>query len=157
MRVGVPREIKPDEYRVGLTPTAVREYVSRGHEVIVEKGAGAGAGYPDNAYVKAGATIALDADGVFSGAKLIVKVKEPQPVEWARLTDKHILFTYLHLAPDPDQADGLLASGCAAIAYETVTDSAGCLPRLGPMLEVVRAVAGFSAGADLRKHNTRTR
>ena len=153
MRVGVPREIKPDEYRVGLTPTAVREYVSHGHEVIVETTAGAGAGYPDEAYVKAGAMIAPDAAAVFTGAELIVKVKEPQPVEWARLTDKHILFTYLHLAPDPAQADGLLASGCAAIAYETVTDAQGGLPLLAPMSEVAGRLAVFSAGETLLKHN----
>ena len=101
MRVGVPREIKPDEYRVGLTPTAAREYVSQGHEVIVETTAGQGAGYPDEAYVRAGAKIAPDAAAVFEAAELIIKVKEPQAVEWARLTPKHILFTYLHLAPDP--------------------------------------------------------
>ncbi len=153
MRVGVPREIKPDEYRVGLTPTAVREYVSHGHEVIVEAGAGVGAGYPDAAYKRAGAAIAPDADAVFSGAELIVKVKEPQAVEWARLTDKHILFTYLHLAPDPAQAEGLLASGCAAIAYETVTDANGGLPLLAPMSEVAGRIAVFSAGETLLKHN----
>jgi len=153
MRVGVPREIKPDEYRVGLTPTAVREYVSRGHEVVVEAGAGVGAGYPDQAYTRAGAKILPDADAVFSAAQLIVKVKEPQPVEWARLTSNHILFTYLHLAPDPEQADGLLKSGCAAIAYETVTDAQGGLPLLAPMSEVAGRIAVFSAGETLLKHN----
>jgi len=153
MRVGVPREIKPDEYRVGLPPTAVREYVLRGHEVIVEAGAGIGAGYADAAYVKAGAKIVPDADAVFSGAQMIVKVKEPQPVEWARLTNDHILFTYLHLAPDPAQTEGLLASGCAAIAYETVTDANGGLPLLAPMSEVAGRIAIFSAGETLLKHN----
>jgi alanine dehydrogenase len=153
MRVGVPREIKPDEYRVGLTPTAAREYVSHGHQVLVETGAGAGAGYPDDAYVRAGATIAPDAPAVFAGAELIVKVKEPQAVEWACLTPKHILFTYLHLAPDPAQAEGLLASGCAAIAYETVTDDHGGLPLLAPMSEVAGRIAVFSAGETLLKHN----
>jgi alanine dehydrogenase len=153
MRVGVPREIKPDEYRVGLTPTAVREYVTRGHEVLVEKGAGAGAGYSDQAYTRAGAKILGSADEVFAEAELIVKVKEPQPVEWARLTPKHILFTYLHLAPDPEQADGLLKSGCAGIAYETVTDDAGGLPLLAPMSEVAGRIAVFSAGETLLKHN----
>src|SRR4051794_5246368 len=108
MRVGVPREIKSDEYRVGLTPTAVREYVTHGHEVVVEMGAGDGAGYSDALYKRAGATVMPTAEDVFAEARMIVKVKEPQPVEWARLTDKHILFTYLHLAPDPDQANGLL-------------------------------------------------
>jgi alanine dehydrogenase len=153
MRVGAPREIKPDEYRVGLTPTAVREYVTHGHEVVVETGAGTGAGYADDAYVRAGAKIAPDAEAVFGEAQLIVKVKEPQPVEWARLSEAHILFTYLHLAPDPAQAEGLLASGCAAIAYETVTDDAGGLPLLAPMSEVAGRIAVFSAGETLLKHN----
>jgi alanine dehydrogenase len=153
MRVGVPREIKPDEYRVGLTPTAVREYVSHGHEVVVEAGAGVGAGYPDQLYVRAGATIAPDAAAVFEAAELIVKVKEPQRSEWTKLTKKHILFTYLHLAPDPEQTEGLLASGCAAIAYETVTDDAGGLPLLAPMSEVAGRIAVFSAGETLLKHN----
>jgi alanine dehydrogenase len=153
MRVGVPREIKPDEYRVGLTPTAVREYVTHGHEVVVETGAGSGAGYADEAYVRAGAKIVADAEAVFREAELIVKVKEPQAVEWARLTKKHILFTYLHLAPDPAQTEGLLKSGCAAIAYETVTDDAGGLPLLAPMSEVAGRIAVFSAGETLLKHN----
>ena len=108
MRVGVPKEIKPDEYRVGLTPTAAREYVSRGHEVLVQTGAGVGAGFPDEAYTRAGAKIVADADAVFAQAEMIVKVKEPQPAEWVKLKPHHILFTYLHLAPDPDQTEGLL-------------------------------------------------
>ena len=153
MRIGVPREIKPDEYRVGLTPTAVREYVARGHEVAVEPGAGAEAGYPDAAYQRAGARLVGQPEEVFASAELIIKVKEPQPSEWARLTDRHILFTYLHLAPDPEQAEGLLTSGCAAIAYETVTDAAGGLPLLAPMSEVAGRIAVFSAGETLLKHN----
>ncbi len=153
MRVGVPREIKPGEHRVGLTPTAVREYVAHGHEVLVERSAGDGAGYPDEVYRRAGAKIVADAGAVFSGARLIVKVKEPQPEEWARLAADHILFTYLHLAPDPDQAEGLLQSGCAGIAYETVTDAAGGLPLLAPMSEVAGRIAVFSAGETLLKHN----
>ena len=153
MRVGVPREIKPDEYRVGLPPMAVREYVTHGHEVIVEQGAGEGAGYADALYIRAGATIVPDAAAVFAGAEMIVKVKEPQAVEWARLTPRHILFTYLHLAPDPAQTEGLLASGCAAIAYETVTDAQGGLPLLAPMSEVAGRIAVFSAGETLLKHN----
>ncbi|WP_337189056.1 alanine dehydrogenase [Phenylobacterium sp.] len=153
MRVGVPREIKPDEYRVGLTPTAVREYVGRGHEVFVETGAGVGAGYGDDLYARAGASLLPDAAAVFDAARLIVKVKEPQAPEWARLTKDHILFTYLHLAPDPTQAEGLLASGCAAIAYETVTDADGGLPLLAPMSEVAGRLAVLSAGATLLKHN----
>jgi len=153
MRIGVPREIKPDEYRVGLTPTAVREYVARGHEVSVEQGAGAGAGYADELYRRAGATLLPKAEAVFEAAELVIKVKEPQPQEWARLTERHILFTYLHLAPDPAQAEGLLKSGCAAIAYETVTDAAGGLPLLAPMSEVAGRIAVFSAGETLLKHN----
>jgi len=153
MRVGVPKEIKPGEYRVGLTPTAVREYVTHGHAVLVETGAGQGAGYEDAAYVKAGADLAPDAAQVFEAAELIVKVKEPQAVEWARLKPSHILFTYLHLAPDPAQAEGLLQSGCAAIAYETVTDRQGGLPLLAPMSEVAGRIAVFSAAETLLKHN----
>ena len=153
MKVGVPSEIKPNEHRVGLTPTAVREYVTHGHEVLIQAGAGGGAGYADEAYARAGALIVPDAEAVFGGAELIVKVKEPQAAEWARLNDRHILFTYLHLAPDPDQANGLLASGCAAIAYETVTDAAGGLPLLAPMSEVAGRIAVFSAGETLLKHN----
>lgn len=153
MKVGVPSEIKPNEHRVGLTPTAVREYVERGHEVAVQAGAGTGAGYADEAYLRAGAAIVADAEAIFAASKLIVKVKEPQPSEWVRLTADHILFTYLHLAPDPEQADGLLASGCAGIAYETVTDVAGGLPLLAPMSEVAGRIAVFSAGETLLKHN----
>jgi len=153
MRVGVPTEIKPGEYRVGLTPTAAREYGVHGHQVLVQSGAGLGAGYDDAAYVRAGAQIVPDAETVFSAAELIVKVKEPQAAEWARLQPRHILFTYLHLAPDPAQAEGLLASGCAAIAYETVTDKAGGLPLLAPMSEVAGRIAVFSAAETLLKHN----
>lgn len=153
MRVGVPAEIKPGEHRVGLTPTAVREYVAHGHTVIVEAGAGQGAGYADEAFRKAGATIVADADAVFAGAEMIVKVKEPQKVEWERLEPRHILFTYLHLAPDPAQTEGLVKSGCAAIAYETVTDARGGLPLLAPMSEVAGRIAVFSAAETLLKHN----
>ncbi len=153
MRVGVPIEIKPSEYRVGLTPSAVREYVHRGHQVLVQAGAGVGAGYNDGLYVKAGAEIAPSATAVFEGADLIVKVKEPQPGEWAMLEARHILFTYLHLAPDPAQTEGLLKSGCAAVAYETVTDERGGLPLLAPMSEVAGRIAVFSAAETLLKHN----
>jgi alanine dehydrogenase len=153
MRVGVPKEIKPDEYRVGLTPAAAREYVTHGHDVIVQTGAGDGAGYTDDDYAKAGAKIVPDADAVFSGAKMIVKVKEPQKIEWEKLTGDHILFTYLHLAPDPAQTEGLLSSGCTAIAYETVTDARGGLPLLAPMSEVAGRIAVFSAAETLLKHN----
>jgi alanine dehydrogenase len=153
MRVGVPKEIKPGEYRVGLTPTAVREYVTHGHRVLVETGAGLGAGYEDAAYVRAGADLLADAAAVFEGAELIVKVKEPQPAEWPRLNGRHILFTYLHLAPDPALAEGLIKAGCAAIAYETVTDRSGGLPLLAPMSEVAGRIAVFSAAETLLKHN----
>ena len=153
MRVGVPKEIKPGEHRVGLPPTAVREYVARGHQVLIETTAGAGAGYSDEAYVKAGAQIAPDAATVFARSDMIVKVKEPQKVEWERLEPRHILFTYLHLAPDPAQTEGLIASGCAAIAYETVTDAKGGLPLLAPMSEVAGRIAVFSAAETLLKHN----
>ena len=153
MRVGVPKEIKPDEYRVGLTPNAVREYAAYGHEILVQTGAGEGAGYADADYVKAGAQIVADAEQVFSRAQMIVKEKEPQAVEWAKLRPEHILFTYLHLAPDPAQTEGLLASGCAAIAYETVTDARGGLPLLAPMSEVAGRIAVFSAAETLLKHN----
>ena len=153
MRVGVPKEIKPDEYRVGLTPTAVREYVVHGHEVLVETGAGLGAGFSDQLYVQAGAKIVADAEAVFGGAEMIVKVKEPQPSEWVRLKPHHLLFTYLHLAPDPEQTRGLQESGCAAVAYETVTDARGGLPLLAPMSEVAGRIAVFSAAETLLKHN----
>jgi len=116
MRVGCPREIKTNEHRVGLTPAAVREYVAHGHAVVLETGAGLGAGFSDADYVKAGARIAPDARTVFAGSDMIVKVKELQPTEFSLLNDGHILFTYLHLAPDPEQTKGLLASKCAAIA-----------------------------------------
>src|ERR1700737_3706250 len=122
MKVGVPREIKTHEYRVGLTPGAVREYVAAGHSVVVESNAGAGIGATDDSYRKAGAVVLDTAREVFASSQMIVKVKEPQPSEWTQLREDQILFTFLHLAPDPDQAKGLIASGCTAIAYETVTD-----------------------------------
>src|SRR6478735_4904307 len=128
MRVGCPKEIKNHEYRVGLTPGAVREYVARGHEVMVQTGAGAGIAADDQAYRAAGAAIVDTAEEVFASAQMIVKVKEPQPSEWVQLRDDQILFTYLHLAPDPEQANGLIKSGCTAVAYETVTDAHGGLP-----------------------------
>ncbi|HLY54717.1 MAG TPA: alanine dehydrogenase [Stellaceae bacterium] len=136
MRIGVPKEIKVHEYRVGLVPSAVRELTDRGHEVLVETNAGIGIGYDDAAYVKAGARIAATAEQVFADAKLIVKVKEPQPVECRRLREGQVLFTYLHLAPDPEQARLLRESGVTAIAYETVVDRNGRLPLLAPMSEI---------------------
>jgi alanine dehydrogenase len=136
MRVGVPKEIKNHEYRVGLTPASVKELVSAGHELFVETGAGQGIDCPDSAYVKAGATILPDAAAVFETAEMIVKVKEPQPDEIAMIKPHHLLFTYLHLAADKPQAEGLMASGATCIAYETVTSRSGALPLLKPMSEV---------------------
>ena len=153
MRVGVPKEIKKNEHRIGLTPTAVREYVAHGHSVLVQTGAGEGAGFPDAEYKAAGAKIAPDARTVFADSDMIVKVKEPQKVEWEMLREDQILYTYLHLAPDPEQTKGLLASKCAAIAYETVTDRNGGLPLLAPMSEVAGRIAVFSAAETLLKHN----
>ena len=153
MRVGVPREIKNHEYRVGLTPGAVREYVARGHQVMVEAGAGLGIAANDDAYRAAGATVVDSAEEVFAGADMVVKVKEPQPGEWIRLRENQILFTYLHLAPDPEQARGLMASGVTAIAYETVTDAGGHLPLLAPMSEVAGRLSIEAAGTALKAPN----
>ena len=136
MRIGVPTEIKKQESRVGLTPESVGELTRAGHEVNIQSGAGLGSGFANDAYTLVGAKILPDADAVFAASELIVKVKEPQPEETARLTSDHTLFTYLHLAPDPVQAAGLMKSGCLAIAYETVTDDEGGLPLLRPMSQV---------------------
>ena len=136
MLVGVPKEIKNHEYRVGLVPSSVRELVHHGHKVMVETKAGEGIGCTDADYRAAGAEIAPDAESVFAAAEMIVKVKEPQPVEVARLRPGQVLFTYLHLAPDLPQTQGLVKSGCIAIAYETVTSARGGLPLLSPMSEV---------------------
>ena len=151
MRVGVPIEIKVHEYRVGLTPGAVREYVAHGHQVVVQSGAGAGIMASDDAYRAAGAEIAATAAEIFAGCDMIVKVKEPQPSEWVQLRRGQLLFTYLHLAPDPEQAKGLIASGCTAIAYETVTDDRGTLPLLAPMSEVAGRLAIEAAGQAMRR------
>ncbi|MDE2516883.1 MAG: alanine dehydrogenase [Rhodospirillales bacterium] len=141
MRIGVPKEIKNNEFRVGLLPSAVRELTHAGHSVAVETGAGAGIGYGDEQYRAAGATIEADAAPIFAAAELIVKVKEPQPAECRRLRPGQVLFTYLHLAPDPEQARLLCASGATAIAYETVTDRSGGLPLLAPMSEIAGRMA----------------
>ena len=151
MRVGVPSEIKVHEYRVGLTPGTVREYVAHGHQVVVQSGAGAGIMASDDAYRAAGAEIAATAAEIFAGCDMIVKVKEPQPSEWVQLRRGQLLFTYLHLAPDPEQAKGLIASGCTAIAYETVTDDRGTLPLLAPMSEVAGRLAIEAAGQAMRR------
>ena len=136
MKIGVPREVKVHEYRVGLVPASVRECIHDGHAVLVQSGAGAGIGFTDESYAAVGATIVPDAASVFAEAELVVKVKEPQPAECAMLRPGQVLFTYLHLAPDPEQAEALMTSGATAIAYETVTDAAGGLPLLAPMSEV---------------------
>jgi alanine dehydrogenase len=146
MRIGVPKEIKNHEYRVGMTPAAVRELTARGHDVFVETQAGAGIGLDDAAYTRVGAKILPNADEVFAQADMIVKVKEPQPVEIKRLRPGQVLFTYLHLAPDPEQTKGLLDSGAICIAYETVTDRFGGLPLLAPMSEVAGRMS-IQAGA----------
>src|ERR1700730_13696797 len=152
MCIGVPKEIKVQEYRVGLTPGTVREYVAAGHSVVVETNAGGGTGADDEIYRKGGAVIVDTAAEVFATAGMIVKVKEPQPVEWSHLREGQILFTYLHLAPDPKQAKGLMASGCTAIAYETVTDAHGGLPLLAPMSEVAGRLSIEAAGAALKRY-----
>ncbi|MEX2520204.1 MAG: alanine dehydrogenase [Paracoccaceae bacterium] len=153
MLIGCPKEIKNQEYRVGLTPAAAREASARGHQVLIETGAGAGAGFPDADFTAAGARITETAEEVFAEAEMIVKVKEPQPEERKRLREGQILFTYLHLAPDRPQTEDLLASGVTAIAYETVTDRAGGLPLLAPMSEVAGRLAPQVGAWSLQKAN----
>ncbi|MBB3919316.1 alanine dehydrogenase [Rhizobium fabae] len=153
MRVGCPKEIKNHEYRVGLTPASVREYVAHGHEIWVETKAGAGIGADDAAYAAAGAKIAASAKDIFEKCDMIVKVKEPQPSEWVQLRDGQLLYTYLHLAPDPEQTKGLIASGVTAIAYETVTDDRGGLPLLAPMSEVAGRLSIQAGATALQKAN----
>lgn len=151
MLVGVPKEIKNHEYRVGLTPESARELVAHGHDVLVESGAGAGIGAGDGEYEAAGATIAAAAAEIFATAEMIVKVKEPQPAERAMLRPGQILFTYLHLAPDPDQTRDLVASGATCIAYETVTDRSGGLPLLKPMSQVAGRMSVQAGATALEK------
>src|SRR5580700_2583144 len=151
MLVGVPKEIKDSEYRVGLVPSTVRELTLEGHRVLVQNDAGLGAGLADDAYVAAGAEIAADADRIFAEAELIVKVKEPHAAERRKLRRGQVLFTYLHLAPDREQAEDLLASGVIAIAYETVTSAQGALPLLVPMSEVAGRMAPQAGAHCLEK------
>ena len=146
MRIGCPKEIKNHEYRVGLTPESVRELTAHGHEVWVETGAGLGIGSTDADYRACGATIQPDAKTVFDGCEMIVKVKEPQAVERAMLREGQVLYTYLHLAPDPEQTADLVKSGVTAIAYETVTGAGGSLPLLKPMSQVAGRMS-IQAGA----------
>ncbi|MEP3946060.1 alanine dehydrogenase [Ascidiaceihabitans sp.] len=153
MRIGCPTEIKPQEYRVGMTPNAAREAVAHGHAVVIQTNAGAGAGFPDEDYIAAGAEIAATAEEIFASADMIVKVKEPQAGERKMLREGQLLFTYLHLAPDPEQTHDLLESGCTAIAYETVTDAAGGLPLLAPMSEVAGRLAPQVGAWTLQKAN----
>ena len=146
MLVGIPKEVKNHEYRVGLTPAAVHELVENGHQVFVENLAGMGVGYSNDDYIQAGAEILATPEEVFAKAELIIKVKEPQAAERARLKPHHTLFTYLHLAPDAPQTTDLIESGATCIAYETVTDNAGRLPLLAPISEVAGRMS-VQAGA----------
>jgi alanine dehydrogenase len=153
MRIGVPKEVKVHEYRVGLVPSSVRELIHSGHEVLVEKGAGAGAGIADEAYRQVGAGIAETASEVFASAEMIVKVKEPQPAERKMLRAGQVVFTYFHLAPDPAQARDLQKSGATCIAYETVTAPDRSLPLLTPMSEIAGRMAPQVGAACLEKFN----
>jgi len=153
MIIGCPKEIKPQEFRVGMTPIAAGEAVAHGHKVVIETQAGIGAGFPDEDYIAAGAEILGTAAEVIKTADMIVKVKEPQAIERKMLREGQVLFTYLHLAPDPEQTKDLLASGCTAIAYETVTDANGGLPLLAPMSEVAGKLAPQVGAWTLQKAN----
>ncbi|MDE0852626.1 alanine dehydrogenase, partial [Yoonia sp.] len=153
MHIGCPKEIKPQEFRVGLTPNAAREAIAHGHTVTVETAGGEGAGFPDADYIEAGAKVAGTAKEIFATADMIVKVKEPQPGERKMLREGQILFTYLHLAPDPAQTNDLIDSGATCIAYETVTDDRGGLPLLAPMSEVAGRLAPQVGAWTLQKAN----
>ncbi|MBN8426742.1 MAG: alanine dehydrogenase [Xanthomonadales bacterium] len=153
MRIGVPKEIKNHEYRVGMVPASVKELVLQGHQVMVETNAGAGIGFTDADYVAAGATVLATADEVFAKAEMIVKVKEPQAVERARLREGQVLFTYLHLAPDWPQTEDLIKSKATCIAYETVTSASGGLPLLAPMSEVAGRMSIQAGATALQKAN----
>ncbi len=153
MKIGCPKEIKPQEFRVGMTPPTAGEAVRHGHDVIVQKGGGMGAGFTDDDYVAVGARIAETAEEIFASADMIVKVKEPQPVERKMLREGQLLFTYLHLAPDPEQTHDLIESGATCIAYETVTDDRGGLPLLAPMSEVAGRLAPQVGAWTLQKAN----
>ena len=153
MKIGCPTEIKPQEFRVGMTPNAVGEAVNNGHQVLIQTGAGMGSGFDDAAYVTAGATMIDTAEESFAPADMIGKGKEPQAAERAMLREGQLLFTYLHLAPDPAQTHDLLQSGCTAIAYETVTDAQGGLPLLAPMSEVAGRLAPQVGAWTLQKAN----
>ncbi|MGJ8620610.1 MAG: alanine dehydrogenase [Methylophilaceae bacterium] len=151
MLIGIPKEIKNHEYRVGLTPLGAASLIRHGHRVIIENNAGLGAGFNNQTYQEVGASIVKTASDVFADADMIIKVKEPQPVECKMLRSGQILFTYLHLAPDPEQAALLLDSDCIAIAYETITDHTGCLPLLKPMSEVAGRMSAQAGAHCLEK------
>ncbi|MFJ1471378.1 alanine dehydrogenase [Massilia orientalis] len=151
MLIGVPKEIKNNEFRVGLTPPSVHELVARGHRVIVQTGAGAGIGLTDEQYTAAGATLVPSAQEIFAQADMVVKVKEPQPQECAMLRPGQILYTYLHLAPDPEQTAALVKSGAVCIAYETITGPGGGLPLLAPMSEVAGRMSIQAGASHLEK------
>ena len=153
MKIGCPKEIKAQEYRVGMTPSTAGEAVAHGHDVMIETGAGRGAGFTDDDYVAVGASVLETAEEIFAAADMIVKVKEPQAIERKRLREGQILFTYLHLAPDPEQTHDLMASGATCIAYETVTDPNGGLPLLAPMSEVAGKLAPQVGAWTLQKAN----
>jgi len=153
MLIGCPKEIKPQEFRVGITPAAAHEAIAAGHTVIVETGAGLGAGFTDDDYRAVGAGIVDTAAEIFATAEMVAKVKEPQPIERKQLHEGQVLFTYLHLAPDPEQTRDLLDSGVTAIAYETVTDRSGGLPLLAPMSEVAGRLAPQVGAWTLQKAN----
>ena len=153
MKIGCPKEIKPQEFRVGITPATAGEAVRHGHSVLIETGAGQGAGFSNADYEAAGATIASAAEEIFAEAEMIVKVKEPQATERKKLREGQVLFTYLHLAPDPEQTRDLIASGATCIAYETVTDDRGGLPLLAPMSEVAGKLAPQVGAWTLQKAN----
>lgn len=153
MKIGCPKEIKPQEFRVGITPNATLEAVNHGHTVLIETGAGVGAGFEDSDYEATGATILGSAEDVFAQAEMIVKVKEPQAVERKMLREGQVLFAYLHLAPDPAQTKDLMESGATCIAYETVTDRTGGLPLLAPMSEVAGRLAPQVGAWTLQKAN----
>src|SRR6476661_10619276 len=151
MLVGVPKEIKNHEYRVGLTPPSVRELTARGHQVLVQAGAGAEIGLSDEQYTAAGASIVASAKEIFERAEMIVKVKEPQPQECAMLRPGQVLYTYLHLAPDPEQTAALVKSGAVCVAYETITGVGGGLPLLAPMSEVAGRMSIQAGASHLEK------
>ncbi|WP_417606575.1 alanine dehydrogenase [Primorskyibacter flagellatus] len=153
MKIGCPTEIKPQEFRVGVTPNAAHEAVQHGHEMLIQAGAGTGAGFTDEDYIAAGARIIETAEEVYASVDMIVKVKEPQATERKMLREGQVLFAYLHLAPDPEQTKDLMASGATCIAYETVTDSRGGLPLLAPMSEVAGRLAPQSGASALQKAN----